>query len=1059
MMEEEGTEILFRPGTETKLAKHFSSKRKGKRKNELNLLQYCTIDEGAEKDVNQELLATHTLSEESSSKSSSSPSEEEQRQEESTESVFFPDSTTKETPSSPTLNRHDSLMENDSVDEDDESICSEQRDSNNENEKAAVFNEGQEAVWHEDEYSTVSSVHVVKPDKPKKKKKVPFFKLRMKKVQKEQPSAEEVESTCRPVKIHVKENKVAKAVLLQPPEEAEVKATEETNNQENINDNSERLLKENEQDTSITKNSNQARQLLHAALSGDDLDEEKSKQAVQEVFDCKNNEIENNTSDDDNSNEEAIELEYVMSYLAEEGRDEEESNPEGARYANAIDLTMIEADESDKARKKIHSKFPVSRYASRAVHYLESILPKNNGNETDGHNMAAVLDDASNAKDFWSDADVSTLGLKNDTQEYGLDQDENLDDDNHLDHDGAGLLRNSDMASIASLNEILDGEETVDVEETSPRAAVQEIEIPEKKQNLTSPREQMDDNIDNNGNNKWNIFFRTPRATDAVPSQVNLVLESPGDHSEVQNPGETSSPASSPTSTGENVESEVEDPIETGSELCDDMPQSTRYAPAFAEEDKGSETSECDQKVQNNLIAVDADEKSNDDQGSRDRYHTEPIGVTPRRNGLEMEVNVNRKSNMEEINAPEDSIHPSSSGEDPAQITETEGDEKSTSAEGTTIENEKPIDKKIAAADEGLACDPPNRDETADEGLPCAPPNRDEKDVKDEMSSGQCAAGSKSKRLARVKDRIAKNKRKPLIPNAVVEEKYFVDKDMKKISSGEHHIHKSNKSSKTKTCPSSEKKKSVNSSFTYVPDSATVIQKAITKGNLKAVESNEEGDDVVPLNYLSAMLRKKLREEKVKNFNDDYGTIDVKMSSRDKVDTNSFVAAIRGPRHKEAPGVALEEAAIRNRHNDRDPNTGNDMNKVLIDLAPTPRRPEGKNSTFEDDEKEANMNREMPMKEEEDERQRRKLITERLFQAGRPSSSKETEIKKEVSRDIKTAPTVASAESYCEDPAEQSNIDPGNESGTNDEVMQKHTRFKSGRRMLSIAFLKGNKRK
>ena len=167
---------------------------------------------------------------------------------------------------------------------------------------------------------------------------------------------------------------------------------------------------------------------------------------------------------------------------------------------------------------------------------------------------------------------------------------------------------------------------------------------------------------------------------------------------------------------------------------------------------------------------------------------------------------------------------------------------------------------------------------------------------------------------------------------------------------------------------------------------------------------------------------------------------------------------------KQAPGVALEEIAIRNHQNNRDPTDGNGINTIRIDLAPTPRRPEGNQSAFDDDEvEEKNEFRDPQKKQKEDERQRRKLITERLFQAGSSSFRDVTTTKKNTSENIiKTVPTVASAESYCEDIV-QDHLDPATESDANREIIEKNahldephsrTKFGRGRRILSIPFLK-----
>jgi hypothetical protein len=510
-------------------------------------------------------------------------------------------------------------------------------------------------------------------------------------------------------------------------------------------------------------------------------------------------------------------------------------------------------------------------------------------------------------------------------------------------------------------------------------------------------------------------------------------------------------------------------------------------------------------------LSASNDEKR-DDHGCRDRYHAEPVGKTPRRDGLEMEKNTNKKVQEEPSLQTlfEEHIALTAKNEEqsiPHQInpSENEAVKKTTANEGlacdpteTSIQDESKLNvaeksKEVAVAVKGnvekeiaqvnLKPDMlPKKSNNSKKQAHAIVDNKFKRPGHEEMSTAG-SEGSKTKIFGRVVDMMVVNKRKPLIPIAIVEEKYFVDKDMKKISTGVHHIHESSKPTKIQSpVPASKpptgkrakaipkmKKTPMSSSFTLIDDSTTVVQKAISNGNSKAVESNEEGDDVVPLNYLSVMLRKKLSDETVEDIATDTGKPNQQRSSGEKLDTDSYVAAIRGPRQKEAPGVALEEIAIRNYQNNRDPTIGNGINTVLVDLAPTPRRPEGKQSTFDDDEEEEkNEICYPPIKQEEDERQRRKLITERLFQAGSSSFKDETMTKKETSGDvIKTAPTVASAESYCEDTV-QDHLDPATESDSIREIIEKNadldephsrTKFGRGRRLLSISFLKGSKRK
>ena len=85
------------------------------------------------------------------------------------------------------------------------------------------------------------------------------------------------------------------------------------------------------------------------------------------------------------------------------------------------------------------------------------------------------------------------------------------------------------------------------------------------------------------------------------------------------------------------------------------------------------------------------------------------------------------------------------------------------------------------------------------------------------------------------------------------------------------------------------------------------------------------------------------------------------------------------------------------------------------------------------------------------------MITERLFNAG--SSSFEDEIKKPTAQDaVKTIPTVGTAESYGDEPVQESA-----ERAANKELIQKiddsGIKAGRGRRRLNMSFLKAGKRK
>uniref|UniRef100_A0A7S4AXJ5 Uncharacterized protein n=1 Tax=Pseudo-nitzschia australis TaxID=44445 RepID=A0A7S4AXJ5_9STRA len=1287
-MEEEGTEILFRPGTETILKEHFSSQNSVSGGGELNLLQYCTTEEtddvrGLLKNVASSVSGKGESERQFSFSSSSSipANEDQERLPESTNRAFFPASTRGQPPLS-TSNLFDSVAENDeSVSIDQDGTNEKSNDRFHPALKAALYTEGQEAVWHEDQCTTISSVYVNPKktevvvsshpqEKPRNRMKIPFFKSRGKK---QQPIAAEVEPAPRPVKIHIKKKKVTKAVLLLPPKEAETESIEMAR-ESFCNSNEiekEKLMKENEMNAAITENTIQARRLLDTVLSGNDLNEEESERVAKEAFihaatarriancsgyDAKDSEDMN----DDQVVQEAIELENVLSYLVEEGEQaalqhrrqqtEEASDEKSDKDKEDQEgVTVVKSDAFTKTKKKRRGKLVVSAYAARAVHYLESIIPKNihnNKNDTaEGAETGIIYDKLqpalSSAEDFWSEAGMSTLGLKSDTLEYGFPTDEDVDEaGNRIDHDGAGLLRNFDMMSLSSLNEILDGGGTTserkhDLEgegalsgnsrlqrssrgELSPRSALREIGIPMRKKHrrpptqqrrnrggflgLMTPRtvrsthnekkeKQLAVGDDANTEKKWGGFFKTPRGSESAPSQLHLVLEEEDedrseDHFEDQSnkesrPSDSPSVQNTPASaTGKekNLKPTLsnrmdsagaeEDLVEAYSDSCLGIPKDNRYTPAFISEEtkdeRGSahryksilqdneielklsvatfEDQQDSESVRDNKNALSEDanlehlssteEKNSKAEGTHqedrtdlssindsdsggpkncDRYHSEPIGKTPKRAGPDMEENVNRTAIDEETRVQEKrsllspielSAKKSSFKEGPkkdqddqnlsSQIKEIELKENETKTE---VGNNNVTPQKTSLLNKTDVQTVKSHEKSK---------IKIQKEKQEEMST-TASEGSKSKIFNRVVDMIGRNKRKPLVPNTIVEEMFVVENGIKKISGREHHIHDIHEArlltekviserDKHAFAPplskptvgqrakaiSNMKKPSTRSSYTVINDSNTVLQQAISNGNLKAVESNEEGDDVVPLNYLAMMLKKKLNDKKVKIS--DVTAIEMRKPTQEqflnqKPDADSFVAAIRGPRQKEAPGVALEEIAIRNCKKNRDPIIGKATNEILVDLAPTPRGPE-RETVFDDEEDETKDKtndikiRDPPIKEEEDERQRRKLITERLFQAGSSSYQDDTVPKREkTSGDaIKTVPTVASAESYEEEPVENSvqvSLDQEDTSDVNKPSLKAkgahesnpHTHSGRGRRKLSISFLKGGKRK
>lgn len=283
--------------------------------------------------------------------------------------------------------------------------------------------------------------------------------------------------------------------------------------------------------------------------------------------------------------------------------------------------------------------------------------------------------------------------------------------------------------------------------------------------------------------------------------------------------------------------------------------------------------------------------------------------------------------------------------------------------------------------------------------------------------------GSKTRIFGRIVDLLGQIK-KPLVPTAIVEETYIVKKTCN------IDIHKKADPSNAKlvvqkshdTCPTKgkhlrlengneshvtiESQENINplKAESIIPgfdDSTVVIEKAMTNGNLKAVQSNEE-DTETPPNYLELLLKKKVKEERYRSRNLEEGSRDEKK----QLDADSFVEAIRGHRHQEAPGVALEGVAYRNP--DRDPVSESDSE--VRNLAPTPRRPERDQLQLNDNDPPLN-----------DQRERQRMITERLYGSTKssdevpsdPVSGDESQKNKKDFPDLlQTAPTVESVESY-----------------------------------------------
>ena len=307
--------------------------------------------------------------------------------------------------------------------------------------KAAVLAEGQEAVWMEDEVSTVSSVFVKSPPKqpvekrsepvqPPKRNKLNRFLFR----QKPELMPEVVEEEPEPVKMHVRKTKVKKAVVLLPQQGGGGANT---------------LIEANvTQEAAV--NMVKARQLLNQALAVEEGTPrlEDSEKLAQFAFAHATAARRLMSTSDERPG-----LEEVLSSLAEKGE-------HAAFQHQKIVFSQTFEDSPRTLKKNAFGKGMLSAlpFASKAINILESILPKN---------VAQDITDSIPGNP-WSDEGASSLGLDTDTIEYQMCR-----------APYSKNLANMDLMSLSSLNEILDG--PLEDEMSSPRKSVPVIEVPTKK--------------------------------------------------------------------------------------------------------------------------------------------------------------------------------------------------------------------------------------------------------------------------------------------------------------------------------------------------------------------------------------------------------------------------------------------------------------------------------------------------------------------------------------------------------------------------------------------------
>lgn len=379
--------------------------------------------------------------------------------------------------------------------------------------KAAVFSEGQEAMWYEDEYSTLSSVTAsvvsskpIPTRKPARKSLISFLPRGMKSgmngASQKKNGQEDliVAPPAEPVieqrsKAHIKKKLVKKSIVLLP--------------QEGENPGVKTLVDANTTQEAV-ENMIKARKLLNAALvlngshpSSLRESEQMAKvafahaTAARRLMAAPNEEVEGKQLDD------------VLSLLAEQGEHaasqhqkivfsqsfEDEDEGDGDNEAGKTNTSEGGAGKkvivSHGRLKKKSVISTATGYASRAVHYLESILPKNVPTEKFVQHRRGGIDNAL-SDDFWSDAGISTLGMRNDTFEYGFTCQHPT-----LLGIGRGNGVNMDLVSLSSLNEILDGpfedenddqsEKKTDVERRrSPRIDIPVIDVPRHTRTLST---------------------------------------------------------------------------------------------------------------------------------------------------------------------------------------------------------------------------------------------------------------------------------------------------------------------------------------------------------------------------------------------------------------------------------------------------------------------------------------------------------------------------------------------------------------------------------------------
>ncbi|KAL3906688.1 MAG: hypothetical protein SGILL_009172, partial [Bacillariaceae sp.] len=745
-----------------------------------------------------------------------------------------------------------------------------------------------------------------------------------------------------------------------------------------------------------------------------------------------------------------------------------------------------------------------------------SMLPKQVGNDsTHSKHADELIAKAMSADDFWSDAGVSTLGMRNDTFEYGLCGG-NI-------KGPAEVLTQSyytmDNMSLSSLNEILDGPMEEEEQErrpkstkvggASPRSALRSIDVPQRQprksrygsappnkqkkilglitpsakglKSLMTPRRNKHAAaaVEKKNPNKMGVMEVTmngPTTTIIEEDEYNELsdVDSQGvvpdeDYDETARPDLVkeniptlrSLKSESTDSNGGGEERYTPDAAGAKEKAGLKLVTTASFKEPDFEEIDDVKPEEVEEEWDDSVYQRNIDElksKSKDPTGDNEsewdetvhpflttdsvsaKHIAEPVGKTPSRDHHDIEMSLSR------LREEDGKLRITPSGDVTAVLDFDMGEDiQETPKDSKKTRNKKNPKSPSSAKSTKSAMSPSN---------------------KSEKSHSVRSEGSKTKIFGRIVD-IMGHKRNPLVPTAVVEETYVVTESVKKamgdgepivaetrrqskLAKAKHHKHKHQKKSKKaldtidekhsgNVATKTNKKKSfgIGSNGTVFDDDTQVIEMAVSNGALKANQSNEDEDDAPP-NYLAMMLRKKAKEERRKT-KENTDAASTTSSQKEPEDADSYVAAIRGPRHQECPGVALE--GVTNRKLNRDPDTTTTMDSgsasskketLRNNLLPTPRFQE-RSKSIEQLNDPATVDHDPPLN---DERERQRDITARLFAAGssdgddgntkkRTTKFQEVNVHKQHVVDpaqddfLDTVPTVDSAASYeDEEPVE-----------------------------------------